>query len=158
MVDTSRNQMRRVVIKIRVGREAKIVHNHTYNFIIDKSIDIISSHLSLPALKLSPDVVIRQFCPLPPQHLHPLLMAHLNLTSHRHQTRRQIIVFFLEHPIREHYVVDITEYECVLERVEVSGFEKGGGVIAPVTKWVEMVRSVIAIVESVAIALRKMVC
>ena len=46
----------------------------------------------------------------------------------------------------------------MLRRVEVLGFKKGGGVIAPVTKWVEMMRCVVAIVESMAIALRKMVC
>jgi hypothetical protein len=46
----------------------------------------------------------------------------------------------------------------VLGRVKVFGFEKGGGVIAPVTKWVKMVRCVVAIVEAIAVALRKMVC
>ena len=45
----------------------------------------------------------------------------------------------------------------MLRRVEVFGLEKGGGVVAPVTKWVEMMRCVVAIVESIAIALRKMV-
>jgi len=46
----------------------------------------------------------------------------------------------------------------VLGCVEVFGFEKGGGVVAPVTKWVEMVRCVIAIVKAIAVALRKTVC
>ena len=38
------------------------------------------------------------------------------------------------------------------------GFEKDGGVIAPVTERLEMVRCVVAIVKATAVALRKTVC
>ena len=89
------------------------------------------------------------------QHFHPLPVAHLNLISNRHQTRCQIIVVFPHQPICEHYVVDITEYERVLGRIEVSGFEKGSGVIAPVTERVDMVRGVVAIVETETVALKE---
>jgi hypothetical protein len=111
-------------------------------------------HSFLP--KLSPDVVIREPPRLAPQHFHPFPMVHLNLVSNRHQTRCQIIVVFPHQPIRELHVVDITEYERVFGRVEVFGFKKCGGVITPVTERVEMVRGVVAIVETIAVALRKM--
>ena len=63
-------------------------------------------------------------------------MAHLNLLPNRHQALCQIIVIFPHQPIRDHDVVDIAQYKCVLGGVEVFGPKKGGGMVAPVTEGV----------------------
>ena len=77
----------------------------------------------------------------------------MDLLSHRHDAVCQIQVVLLQDPVGHHQVVNVSEHEGAPFAVLALGLEECGGVIAPVTAWVEVVRGVPPIVEAVAVAL-----
>lgn len=105
--------------------------------------------------KLPLNILLREHSRLAFQHLHLLCMGHPDLLSNWHQTFRQVVIVVPHQPICDHQVVDVAEYECVLSCVDVFSFEKGCGMIAPVPKWIQVMRGVVAVIETVAVALRK---
>ena len=104
--------------------------------------------------KLHPNLLLTERLRLRPQHRRDLLMAHPNLITHRHQTLRQCSVILRQQSDRDHQVVDVVEHQCPSFAVRFLRLQEMHGLIAPVTARVQVVCSVIAVVEAVTVALR----
>lgn len=80
-------------------------------------------------------------------------MAELYLIAHRHQAAREMIVVPPQQGNGEEKVVDVVEHKRMLIRVLLLLRKECHWVFTPVTKRVQMVRCMIAIVVAVAVAL-----
>lgn len=100
----------------------------------------------------NPNLLLRESPRLTPQHFRPLLQRHPHLRlPYRYKTFRQIHVIFLHELDGHHDIVYIFEDERSLRGVFALCPHESGGVVAPVASGVEVVRCVIAIVETEAI-------
>lgn len=90
---------------------------------------------------------------LAPQHLHPLLQRHVHLFPYGHQRLSQALVVLGQDGEGDHEVVDVVEDEGMLVGVLLLLLKEGGGVVAPVAERVEVMRGVVAVVVTVAVAL-----
>jgi len=104
--------------------------------------------------KLPQNLLLGEPPRLPPQHGRNLPLAHPDLITHRHQTRRQAHVILPQQRDGHHDVVDILEGQGAAFGVLGFGFDEGEGVVAPVPAGVEVVGGVVAVVEAVAVGLR----
>lgn len=66
-----------------------------------------------------------------------------------------MLVVFSHKPVRDHEVVDVMEDKGAAGAVEVFLLEEVEGVVAPVAAGVEVVGSMVAVVEAVAVALEE---
>lgn len=85
-------------------------------------------------------------------------MSHVDLISNGHQTLRQMIVILPQERDRDHDIVDVAEHKRLLRRVLLLRFEEGGWVFTPVPQRVQVMRGMVAVVETVAVALPTGVC
>jgi hypothetical protein len=109
-----------------------------------------------PCILLSPflcNLLLGELLCLTLQHFHLLLVRKLHLVAHGHQTTREMIIILPQQVDGEEHVVDVVEHEGVLIRVLLLLREKRHWVVSPVTKWVKMVRGVIAVIVAVSVAL-----
>jgi len=75
------------------------------------------------------------------------------LTPHWNQTFGQMHVILLQQLDGDEYVVNVAEYQGPFFRVAIFLFGKGYGVASPVPMGIQVVRSMVAIIEGETIAL-----
>lgn len=80
-------------------------------------------------------------------------MCQINLFAHWHEIVCKDVVIFSQQSNGDHEVVNVAEYKGAFFGIGVLGFDETERVVAPVTAGVEVVRSVIAIIEAMAVAL-----
>lgn len=87
------------------------------------------------------------------QHLHSFLKGHVDLIAHWNQTFGQMHVILLQQLNGDEYVVNVAEYQSPLFCVATLLFGKGHWVASPVSMGIQVMRSMVAIVERETIAL-----
>lgn len=87
------------------------------------------------------------------QQCYPLLVCELHLIAHRYQAVSDVIIVLAQQIDRKHHVIDIVENKRMLIRILFLLRQKCDRVVAPVTKRIEMVRGVIAVIVAVSITL-----
>lgn len=109
-----------------------------------------------PCVLLSPfcrNVLLGELPRLTLQHRHALFMCELHLLAYRHHAASDVIVILPQKVDSQHHVVDIVEDKGVLIGVLLLLRQECHGMLTPVAEGVEMVRSVVAIVVAIAVAL-----
>jgi hypothetical protein len=87
------------------------------------------------------------------QHLNLLFKSELHLITHWYQAAGKVLVVLAEQCDGEHEIVDVVEHKCMFVGVLLFLRKEGNGVITPMTKRVEVVGCVVAIVVAVTVAL-----
>jgi hypothetical protein len=87
------------------------------------------------------------------QHLNLLVKRELHLVTHGYQALRNVLVVLPQQVDCEEEVIDVVEHDCMFIGVLLLLGKEGDRVLAPMAKWVEVVRGVVAVVVAVAVAL-----
>ena len=117
---------------------------------------LTSSLMRVPRLfELVLDIFFRKLSSLGPKHVRQLSLAHANLITNRYKMGCDIHVVFAQQLHCHHEPVDIVENQGSPGAVSFFRFEKVDWMISPMPPRVEVVGSVVAIVEADAVALSR---
>lgn len=86
-------------------------------------------------------------------HLGSLLKGHVDLLAHRDQALGQMHVVLLQHLDRNEDKVNVAKYQGTLLGITLLLSDKGAWMVSPVAAGIQMMRSMVPIIEREAIAL-----
>jgi hypothetical protein len=81
-------------------------------------------------------------------------MAHSDLVSDWYQAFGEVVVVFLQKLERYHQEVDIVEYKRSSVLVLALAFDEAQWMVSPVPTWVQVVRRVPSVIETISVALQ----
>lgn len=105
-------------------------------------------------LKLDPDFLLCKAFGMASKEGYSIVHGHRYLLlPNRHEAFRKRTVVLHKKPCRNHEIINVVENKGLLRGVQLLALDERHGVLAPVSKGVEVVRGMVAIVETVTITL-----
>ncbi len=104
-------------------------------------------------LEFGLNVFFREASSFLSQHIRQLLLRHLYLLSDGNQATRKVRVVFLKQFEGHHEVIYVVENERPAIAVCLLGLQEMDRLLSPVSTWIQMMGSMVAVVEAKAIAL-----
>lgn len=104
--------------------------------------------------KLARNILLGELPRVLTEHIGALLHGHVHLVTQRHQALSQVHVVLLQALDGDHVEVEAVEDEGLLASVRLLLLDERHWVLAPMSQGVEMVGSVVAVIEAVPVALK----